>query len=71
MIKLVQNFISVKLSKGIGIMKYMRIQGREESYITKYPKGIFSLCWNLIRDDILTSEEKKLFISIDGNIYYR
>ena len=47
-------------------MKYMRIQGREESYITKYPKGIFSLCWNLIRDDILTSEEKELFISIDN-----
>ena len=66
MIKLVQNCISVKLSKGIGIMKYMRIQGREESYITKYPKGIFSLCWNLIRDDILTSEEKELFISIDN-----
>ena len=47
-------------------MKYMRIQGREESYITKYPKGIFSLCWNIIRDDILTSEEKELFISIDN-----
>ncbi len=47
-------------------MKYMRIQGREESYITKYPKGIFSLCWNLIRNDILTSEEKELFISIDN-----
>lgn len=31
-----------------------------------HPKGIFSLCWNLIRDDILTSEEKKLFISIDN-----
>ena len=58
--------IPAKLSKGIGIMKYMRIQGREESYITKYPKGIFSLCWNLIRDDILTSEEKELFISIDN-----
>lgn len=35
--------------------KYMRIQGREDSYITKYPKGIFSLCWNLIRDEQLTS----------------
>lgn len=45
--------------------KYMRIQGREESYITKYPKGVFSLCWNLIRDKILTAEEEKLFISID------
>ena len=47
-------------------MKYMRIQGREDSYITKYPKGIFSLCWNLIRDGILTEEEKELFISIDN-----
>lgn len=45
--------------------KYMRIQGRETSYITKYPKGIFSLCWNLIRDEQLTNEEKELFISID------
>lgn len=45
--------------------KYMRIQGREESYITKYPKGVFSLCWNLIRDNQLTDEEKELFISID------
>ena len=32
----------------------------------KYPKGIFSLCWNLIRDGILTDEEKDLFISIDN-----
>lgn len=46
--------------------KYMRIQGRENSYITKYPKGVFSLCWNLIRDEKLTNEEKELFISIDG-----
>ena len=45
--------------------KYMRIQGREDSYITKYPKGIFSLCWNLIRDKVLTAEEEQLFISID------
>jgi predicted DNA binding CopG/RHH family protein len=35
----------------------MRIQGRENSYITQYPKGIFSLCWNLIRDKALTKEE--------------
>ncbi len=45
--------------------KYMRIQGREDSYITKYPKGIFSLCWNLIRDKKMTEEDEKLFISID------
>ena len=30
--------------------KYVRIQGRENSYVTKYPKGVFSLCWNLIRN---------------------
>lgn len=45
--------------------KYMRIQGREDSYITKYPKGVFSLCWNLIRDEQLTDKEKELFLSID------
>jgi len=45
--------------------QYMRIQGREPSYITKYPKGIFSLGWNLIRDQILSEEEKALFLSID------
>lgn len=46
--------------------KYMRIQGREDSYITKYPKGIFSLCWNLIRDKKMTPEDEQLFISIDN-----
>ena len=45
--------------------RYMRIQGRENSYITKYPKGIFSLCWNLIRDNMLTEAEKEMFIAID------
>ncbi len=45
--------------------KYMRIQGREDSYVTKYPKGVFSLCWNLIRDNILEEKEKELFLSID------
>ena len=45
--------------------RYMRIQGRENSYVTQYPKGVFSLCWNLIRDDRLSDEEKELFISID------
>ena len=46
--------------------KYMRIQGREDSYITKYPKGVFSLCWNLIRDKVMTEEEEKRFIAVDN-----
>ena len=45
--------------------RYVRIQGREDSYITKYPKGVFSLCWNLIREKVLTSEEEKQFVEID------
>lgn len=45
--------------------KYMRIQGREDSYVTKYPKGVFSLCWNLLRDGGVTEEERALFIAID------
>lgn len=45
--------------------KYMRIQGRENSYITKYPKGIFSLCWNLVNNSIMSEEDNQLFISID------
>lgn len=48
--------------------KYMRIQGRENSYVTKYPKGIFSLCWNLIRDEQLTNEKKHyLYLLIAGS----
>ena len=46
--------------------QYMRIQGRENSYITQYPKGVFSLCWNLVRDKVLSPEEEKLFIGIDN-----
>ena len=45
--------------------KYMRIQGREDSWITKYPKGVFGLCWNLIRDQALTPEEEARFRAID------
>lgn len=45
--------------------KYMRIQGREDSYITKYPKGIFSLCWNLVNEGVMEQSENDLFINID------
>ena len=45
--------------------RYMRIQGRENSYVTRYPKGVFSLCWNLVRDKVLTPEEEEAFIAVD------
>ncbi len=45
--------------------KYMRIQGREESWITKYPKGIFGMCWRMIMDGVMSKEDEELFRNID------
>lgn len=45
--------------------KYMRIQGRETSWITKYPKGIFSMCWRMIQDGIMNKEDEETFRGID------
>ena len=38
--------------------EYMRIQGREASYITKYPKGIFGMCWRMIMDGVMNKEDE-------------
>lgn len=45
--------------------KYMRIQGRELSYVTQYPKGIFSMCWRLILDGKMCKEDEESFKNID------
>ena len=45
--------------------KYMRIQGREASWITKYPKGIFGMCWRMIMDGIMSREDEEIFRLID------
>lgn len=45
--------------------KYVRIQGRELSANTNYAKGIFSICWKLIRDDVMEEEDAELFKEID------
>lgn len=45
--------------------KYMRIQGRENSWITKYPKGIFGMCWRMIMDGIMSKEDEEKFRGID------
>lgn len=45
--------------------KYMRIQGREDSWVTKYPKGIFSMCWRMIMDGKMEPEDEKLFREIN------
>lgn len=45
--------------------KYMRIQGRETSWITKYPKGIFGMCWRMNMDGMMSKEDEALFRNID------
>ncbi len=45
--------------------RYMRIQGREDSWITKYPKGIFGMCWRMIMDGVMEPEDEETFRAID------
>lgn len=45
--------------------KYIRIQGREMSYVTKAPKGIFAMCWRMIYDGIMDEKDAKTFKDIN------
>ncbi|MBP5794046.1 MAG: hypothetical protein J6W46_10475, partial [Spirochaetaceae bacterium] len=47
------------------MQKYMRIQGRELSFKTKKPAGLFALCWRRIRDGIFSTEDEALFREMD------
>ncbi len=46
--------------------KYVRIQGKELSRNTMYAKGIFSMCWKLVRNDVMEEEDADLFKEIDA-----
>jgi hypothetical protein len=45
--------------------KYVRIQGKELARNTMYAKGIFSMCWGLIQQDVMEPEDADLFREID------
>lgn len=45
--------------------KYVRIQGKEFSSFTNHAKGIFSMCWQMVHDDVMDEEDASLFRSID------
>ncbi len=45
--------------------KYVRIQGAELAENTMYAKGVFSMCWHLIQNDIMDEEDKGLYKEID------
>ena len=46
--------------------KYVRIQGTELAENTMYAKGIFSMCVQLARNDVMDEEDKGLFQEIDS-----
>ena len=46
--------------------KYVRIQGRELAANTMYAKGVFSMCWKLIQDDVMDEEDADLYKEIDA-----
>ena len=46
--------------------KYVRIQGRELAKSTMYQKGVFSMCWKLIQDDVMEEEDADLYKEIDA-----
>ncbi len=50
--------------------KYVRIQGKELAKNTMYAKGIFSMCWNLVQQDIMDPEDSNLFKEIDDWFSY-
>lgn len=46
--------------------KYVRIQGTELAENTMYAKGIFSMCVQLVQNDVMDGEDKELFQEIDS-----
>ena len=46
--------------------KYVRIQGQELAENTMYAKGVFSMCMELIINDVMDEEDRGLFEEIDS-----
>ena len=45
--------------------KYVRIQGQELASNTMFARGVFSMCWDLVQNDIMDEEDTSLFKEID------
>ena len=46
--------------------KYVRVQGKALAKNTMHAKGIFSMCWQMIQQDVMTGEDADLFREIDS-----
>ena len=51
---------------GMPEFKYVRIQGKPLARNTMHAKGIFSICWQLVQQDVMEQEDAELFREIDG-----
>ena len=38
--------------------RYVRVQGKELAENTMFAKGVFSMCWQMIQQDIMEEEKK-------------
>ena len=45
--------------------KYVRIQGKELAENTMHAKGVFSICMQMLRDDVMIEEDADLYREID------
>ena len=46
--------------------KYVRIQGKELARNTMYAKGVFSMCMQMIRDEVMETEDAELYMELDS-----
>ena len=46
--------------------KYVRIQGFELAENTMHDKGVFSMCWQMVQNEVMEEEDTDLFKEIDG-----
>ena len=46
--------------------KYVRIEGKELAKNTMHAKGVFSMCWKLVQEDMMEEEDADLFREIDA-----
>jgi hypothetical protein len=45
--------------------KYVRIQGQELAENTMFARGIFSMCWDMVQNEIMDADDAALFKEID------
>ena len=46
--------------------KYVRIQGKELAQNTMHAKGVFSMCMQMIRDEVMEGEDADLYMELDS-----